>query len=188
MIIEPPAKLYPARAKLGEKLARVKEFDGQLQEYHGTAAKAETTEQEALEDAKLTEEEAADRISRAQNLKGVFAARVKNRESALAKALLELKEAMSTAENELRGLVDTELGRRDAILTEKVRSTLQIPKEDGLAPFRLLIGHSPLIQSIRLLEPTSPFAGQDTPQQILDRAEGVLAKFHRVEIEARKEI
>jgi hypothetical protein len=65
----------PAKERVIAALERYKQTDADLQDYRATSSKAEVEEQKGLDDPKLTEQEAADKISRAQNLKSVYAAR-----------------------------------------------------------------------------------------------------------------
>jgi hypothetical protein len=184
----PPVKLYPGRAELAKKLAKYKEHDSELQAYRAKAARAEVDETLAAQNEKLSENESAEAISRAQNLKSVFAARIKSREAGLAKALEELKTATGTAEGELRGLVDRELNRRIPILTAKVRELLSIAEDDSTVPIRPLLYRSKLIHDVLRLEPPSTLWTGDTVEHTIGRAEEVLAKLGEIEVAAGREI
>jgi hypothetical protein len=72
----------PAKERVIAALERYKQTDADLKDYRATSSKAEVEEQKGLDDPKLTEQEAADKIPRAQNLKSVYASRIKQGGSA----------------------------------------------------------------------------------------------------------
>ncbi len=81
----------------------------ELLDYRAKEAKAELGMSEALEDGELSEEEAAHKISQAQNLRAVYVGRAAKLEGKLAGLLTELKAVFVSAVAELTHLVMVEL-------------------------------------------------------------------------------
>ncbi len=178
---ELPAKLYPGRAQLSEKLGRFKEHDSELQEYRAKAAGAEADEARALASEKLSEAESADQISRAQNLRNVFLSRIANREAALSRDLAGLKEALGAGETELRDLAGRERIRREGILFERICEVIEAKGLEINAVYPIL-RHSILIGELMALEPPGVLFGAETPEQVVGRAEAALSKFAKLEV------
>ena len=181
------ASPFPAKARLEKALAEHKRAQADLEEYRGSAAKAELNEQQALNDGKLSEEQAAERITRAQNLRGVYKSRITNREAKLTEMLKELAAVTEEAAKELRGLTHEEMQRRCKIIKERICETIEVDPEK-LHPQLLnsLLQLSPLIHAVRDCEP------QDNAWvrtgSAMDRAAELLIKFGRALALRGKEI
>jgi hypothetical protein len=176
----------PAKERVIAALERYKQTDADLQDYWATSSKAEVEEQKGLDDPKLTEQEAADKISRAQNLKSVYASRIKHREAALGKEEKALMSVRVTAAGELTGLVHREHQKREALFRKRVLAAGEYPQDAPVTHgLDLLFGASPLRRAIIECEPRN-YAILRLKAPLI--AEELIGLFDRFEAEVEKDV
>jgi hypothetical protein len=191
-VAEPPEKLHPARATLATKLAELEKALSDLADYEAKSARAERDEQQALDNAKLSESEAADAISRAQSLKAVYKSRTANRQQVIAALSKEVSEALRLANGELTQLVNAERERREVIFGDRVVAALEVG--NAVNPSRLkyeLAGVLQFCGPIQLIQALAPSTGIVTPgnaEGLVSIARDTLGKFERVIAESGRKL
>lgn len=171
----------PSVEKLAQALGEFREVGGELEAYRSKSARAGLTMSEALEDSALTEEETAEKISYAENLKSVYAGRAANLERKSAVLLEQLKAAMTAAMSEqtlqVRGLVER---RREKIISG-VYEVLGAydPIVRGLIARATRI--CPAIQELECLTPGDSYGVRSMPPEgVVATAESVLRNQERL--------
>jgi len=188
----PPEKLHPARGKLATKLDQLERALGDLADYTARAERAGVDENRAMEDEHLSETEAAEKIQTAQLQKSVFKARIANREKAIAAFSKELAVAITGGTNELRGLVNAEVDRREGIIGERIIAVLQVG--NAIDPTRMkkelfgLLQFCGPVQVVRALAPPLGVVSQGDTGNLVEIAKDILTKFEQVIKEAAKTI
>jgi hypothetical protein len=189
--VAPPEKLHPARGKLAAKLDQLEHAMGDLSDFTARAERAGIDENRAMEDEGLSEAEALEKIQTAQLQKNIFKARIANREKAVTTFSKELATAINESNNELRGLVNAEVERREGIIGERVVAALEVGT--AIDPTRMkkelwdLIQFSGPVQVVRALAPRLGVV-QGTPESLVLMAKEILGKFALVIAEAGKKL
>ena len=187
----PPEKLFPARAALATKLDQIERAQKDLSDFTARAERAGVDENRALEDETLSESEALEAIQTAQMQKSVFKARIAAREKAVAALSKELGTAVTGGVNELRGLVNAEVERREGIIGDRIVEVLQTGKaiDPTLMTRELaqLLAFSGPLQVVNALAPPS-YVEQGNTENLVAAAREILGKFERVIVEAGKKL
>jgi len=187
-----PEPVYPACKKLKATLSDYSSAAAELEAYRGKEAKAELGMSEALEDGELTEQEAAQKISHAQNLKAVYAGRAANLEKKLAGLLTEVGTALVGATSEFSHLVATELEKRREIIMERLEAALGGINERVALPDQLLLSlarYSKPLNTVELLKPSSLYNVKDMPAaDVIRTAESLLMDLETFKLEVGKDI
>jgi hypothetical protein len=184
----PPAQIYPARSKLTAKLAEYERALADLEDYKGRAERAAIDEDRAMADSQLTEKEAAERISHAQNERNVYQARQAQREKAMAAFLTELKTVLDAAHREFSNAVRVERTRVRDILAQRVASAGQLEDYSAVDLDELLDFSGPL-RELRALEINSTsILFCDRPELISGMARKVLGAYEALELQRRKQV
>jgi hypothetical protein len=186
--VEPPEKLFPARTKLDKVLTDYEKASTDLDDSRGHLARAETDEQSALNNLELSDEESADRVAVAQRNRGIYGARVANREAAQAKLLKELKDSLNPAHHEHSALVVGVFSKWLDILRGRVMTAGRIG--DGFSrDVDVLLENSALIQEIRSLQINSGFLlFCDSPEQITGMARKILAGYEAIAAKQKEQV
>jgi hypothetical protein len=192
--VAPPEKLLPGRAKLTAKLDQLKQAMGDLSDFTARAERAGVDETRAMEDEQLSETEALEKIQTAQLQKNIFKARIANREKAIATFSGELATAINEGTNELRGLVNVEVDRREKIIGDRVIAALEVG--NAIDPTRMkkvlwdLVQFSGPVQLARALAPSLGIglAQPGNAENLVRMAEDIMGKFERATAEAGKKI
>lgn len=185
----PPAVIYPAKQSLAIKAAEFERAEQDLEDYRAKTARAQRDESEALESAQLSEQEAAEAIGRAQNLRNVYLSRTASKEKAIAALTPELASAINAAGAEFRGLQGQELHKRKEIITARVLEKIE-PVADGSRrdqAIALLLEHSGPVQKIVALGWVSHIYTKDDTGLLLT-ARALLEKFDQLTVEMGREI
>jgi hypothetical protein len=189
---EMPEPVYPACKKLKAALSDYSSAEAELESYRAKAAKAELTQSEALEDDGLTEQEAAQRISHAQNLKAVYTGRAANLEKKSAGLFTELGCALVAASSELTHLVSTELEKRREIIVERLIAALGgIAEHAGSQDQQLLnlTRYSKPLNAVERLKPSPLYNAQKLPAaDVIRTAESLLMDLETFKLEVGKKI
>jgi hypothetical protein len=190
--VETPEPVHPACKKLKAALSDYSSAEAELTAYRGKEAKAELAMSEALEDGELTEQEAAQKISHAQNLKAVYAGRAANLEKKSTGLLTELGAALVAASAELSHLVVTELEKRREIIMERLEAALGGINERAVLPVQQLLSltrYSKPLNTVELLKPSPLYNVKDmAAESVVRGAENVLMDLETLKLEVRKEI
>jgi hypothetical protein len=182
--VELPEKLLPAKSKLDKTLADYVKASLDIEEARGHLARSERDEAKALADENQSDSENMDAVAFAQKSRGVYAARVANREATLAKQAAELSKAISEAANELRGLVNAEIARREGVVGARVTEVLQVgnavdPRRMGHALAQVLVFSGP-IQLVQALLPAPSFSISGNNEHLVGAAKDLLTKFQKL--------
>lgn len=164
--------------KLQVALSDYQAVGQQLLNYRAQEAKAELAMSEALEDGELSEEEAAQRISQARDLKAVYAGRAAKLERKLAGLLGELKGVFVSASAELTHLIMVELEKWRELVVERVQEALGGVDEQVAGSRQQLLSVTRFSKPLNALERLKPspvmgikeMSGEDVVRQV----EGVL--------------
>jgi hypothetical protein len=187
-----PEAVYPACKKLKATLSDYQSSEAELEEYHAKAAKSELAMSEALEDGELTEQEAAQKISHAQNLKAVYAGRAANLEKKLAGQLAELGSALVAASSEFTHLVVTELEKRREIIVERLEAALGGLNERAFPPNQQLLSltqFSKPLSTVERLKPSPIYNVTNmAPADVTRTAESLLNALETFKLEVGKKI
>jgi hypothetical protein len=116
----PPEKILPAKAALAKVWADFQRAATDLQEAQGHLARVEADEQAALNDETLSVAESSDKVAFCQRSKGIYSARLANREAAKGKLLTDLKGAITAAHAEFSNLIRVEHSRRHDALARRI--------------------------------------------------------------------
>ena len=185
----PREPIYPARVKLAAKAAEFERAEADLEDYRGKAARAQRDETQALESTELSEEQAAQAISRAQNLRSVYLSRTQNKEKALEALAPELAAALNESVGELRQVVNLELQRRKGIVTARVLESIEAI--GGGARREMAIGQllefSGPVQRVAVLGP-APYIYTKNETGLGASARAILEAFEQLTVELKREI
>ena len=184
--VELPEKT--ARGLLAAKLAEFERSQVDLSDSHAHLSRSEVDEQSALNNLELSDEESADRVAVAERSRGIYGARVANREAAQAKLLKELKTAVKVAHNEFSTLVNDERTRRRDILFTRVTEAGRLVGS-FTGELEVLLECSGLIQAIHALEIGSQsLLFCDSAEQITGIAKRILAGYEAIAAKAKEQI
>jgi hypothetical protein len=184
----------PEKTTRGRLVAMLGEFEGacsELSDYAARAERARIDADRAMEDAGLTETEAAEKIQTFQLQGNVYKARQAQREKAIASLSKELTSAIGQANSELQGLVNREVDRRREILGARVLAAAGVAdtSRPGLAPALAdLLDYSEPIERTKALEPSPVIQTAGNHEILVQAAKDALAKHERVIAEAGKRI
>jgi hypothetical protein len=169
-----------------EQLARAMGAYPQLKEdsqvYRGKADRATADEESALTSEVLPEVEIARLMTKAQNLKAVYVKRIERKEQELARLITELETIYPLATIEFTGLLNAELDKRQAIVTERLLRALgadetrlatheifAIPQHTGA-----LCEYAGMVRAISRLRPGSYFGRPGDESAITNAATALL--------------
>ena len=186
----PPAQIYPARLQLTAKISEFEMALANLEDYRSKAARAQRDEEEALDNGKLTEGQAADSISRAQNLKAVYSSRTANKEKAIAALSSDLTNVIRQSHSELQGLVNREVERRREVIGARVLEVAGATDTNrpGLKPALAdLLDYSEPILRVRALAPRPLITLSGNSESLVQSSKDVLEKYTAVIAEAAAE-
>ena len=145
---------------------------------------------EALEDGELTEQEAAQKISHARDLKAVYAGRAAKLEKKAAGLLAELGTALVAAVSELTHVVMGELEKRRELIVERIKEALGGIDEQTGAPRQQLLSvtrYSKPLNRLELLKPSPVYNVKDMPAEDVVRfAQSVLKALETFKLEVGK--
>jgi hypothetical protein len=122
--------------QLARALGAYDQSDQDLQAYRNKIARAESDEEAALTSEVFSEDEIAKRMGKAQNLKTVYATRLAHKEKIQASQVQELEAAYPLAVRELTGLINVELDKRQATISAKIISAMDVDT-DGLTSYEV---------------------------------------------------
>jgi hypothetical protein len=176
-----------AKEQLVSVLAQLKEARQSLENYKADCLKAQQIEKESLADQSLSEDEAVDRIARAQARIQVYRARIGERQAVVDRIEKELvgfnqqSELVSAFKpgllvavaDELRGEYKTLLDSRTALLKNRVLEVLQITDVAMVPSLSQILHRSPLLAVIAQCRPPQINPNVSAEQQ----AQDLLAKF-----------
>jgi hypothetical protein len=183
--VELPEKT--ARGRLASKLSEFERACSELSDYAARAERARIDADRAMEDAGLTETEAAEKIQTFQLQGNVYKARQAQREKAIASLSSELTTAIGQAGSELQGLVNREVDRRREIIGARVLAAAGVADttRPGVAPVLAdLLDYSEPIERIKALEPSPVIQTAGNHEILVQAAKDALAKHARVIAEA----
>jgi hypothetical protein len=191
--LERPASIkgeaQPSRKRLERAILAYRKAEGEIEEYQGRAERAVADEERALENADLTESEAAKQIAASQSLKAVYASRTASRQKALTGLFNELKSALEAANNESRGCID--------VLVESRLETLRhrLIKAGGLdqsilvrREFQFVLEHAESIRCLRQMQIIWVSGLADTSTAAFHLAERIQKNFAVLETERDRTI
>jgi hypothetical protein len=112
--------------QLAQALSAYQQSATDLEAYRNKASRAQADEEAALTSEVFSEHEIATRMGRAQNLKTVYATRIAHKESTMASQVAALEAALPQATLEFTGLLNTELGKRQVIVNERLLQATDI--------------------------------------------------------------
>jgi hypothetical protein len=188
MTAAPPAQLLPARSVLNKTLTDYEKAGLDLEEARGHLARSETDEQSALNNTELSDAECGDRVAVAQRSQGIYSARVKSREAAQAKLLVELKAAANSAQSEHSNLCSDLLSKRQELVRGRIIEAASLVGRFS-GELEMLLDHSELIQEVRNLEVNSvAVLYADSAQAITGIARKILAGYEAVAALGRKSV
>jgi hypothetical protein len=179
--VEAPSRLMPARGTLIRKLSEYTASTATLKEFKSRLARVEIDESNALESGD------DDLLGRAQSQRGIYVAKIANREAALVKQLGELKTAVSSASQELSELVRSVFLKQHDSIAAAVMEVLE-PAE-SFNPLELddLLEHDARLVRIRKIELPS-FIDNGSADGMVGFAKVVLDGFDAVITEGKKEL
>jgi hypothetical protein len=184
-----PEKLFPGKAKLAGALVDYVKASLDMEEARGHLARAETDEQAALNNLELSDAGCSDLVAVAQRSRGIYSARLTNREAAQAKLLKELKASLQGAHSEYSALVGAELSRRLDILRVRVMTAGQFGAAASRDVGSLLLEHSAPIHEIRSLQFNhTAFLFSDTPEAITGIAKRILAGYETIAAKQKEQV
>jgi hypothetical protein len=144
-----------------------------------------------MEDAGLTETEAAERIQTFQLQGNVYKARQTQREKAIAVLSGELTNAIGQANRELQGLVNKEVDRRREIIGARVLEVAGATESNrpGVAPALAdLLDYSEPILRVQALAPRSLLGLSGNSESLVQSSKDVLEKYTAVMAEAATKV
>jgi hypothetical protein len=137
-------------------------------------------------EAGTSEEEAAEKIHKAQTTRAVYAARIQNRELAVGTVFGLSVAAVKSASSELIGLTDRELKRRQTIIESRLCEVLQAPEDSRPYLAEILDLSGPCI-AMRELQP-SPYVDFNNRENVAHTAKSILEKCKKLALEWGKAI
>jgi hypothetical protein len=183
----PPAQLFPARSALTRTLADYEASVADIAQYEAKIARADVDEAEAI-NADITETESADRITRTQNLRNVFRARLAAKETAKAKLLTQLSAALNAGHNEFSALVGDLVATRRETLRGRVLVAGQLGEDSGTDVDVMLESAKPISELRGLEVPSASITYCDRAETIAGMAKRILAGYEALELQRRKQI
>jgi len=165
----------PSVENLADALSDYRAALDELGAYRSKSARAELSVAEVLENGALSEEESAQKISQAQNLKGVYAGRATNLERKAAVLLEQLKESLAAAMRAQSNEVGLLIDRRREQIIERVYEALGRPSQIARGEVMHLTRFCPAIQKLECLQPGNFYEVPKLPSDsVLATAESVL--------------
>jgi hypothetical protein len=184
--VELPAPLHPAKNRLAKVLADYEKLAQDLEDARGHLSRSEVDEAAALDSQ---ESDAEDRIAVAQRSRGIYGARVANREAGLKKLALELKAAAQVGQQEFHLLVMAELGRRSEILLGRIMEAGQLLKDRTYsADVERLLGSSKPMLDIHSLDIPSSMGMGDDGNLVAGMARRVLEGYEALAVKKKEQI
>jgi hypothetical protein len=185
-----PTKLYPNKHVLQKTLQAYKTAKEDRDGYANKLSKTEIELDKVLNNTKLSEEIASERIAKLQADKSMYAARVTQREQAVAKVFGELISAVKVANSEKTGVIATESARIKDVLVDRVTKAVGGLTESPGYRHELenfLHEFSGPVARLRMLEGTS-YLDEGNETHVMEMARTILSQFDRFLFEVGKEI
>jgi hypothetical protein len=162
-----------AREQLVTVLGELKEARQSLDRYKADCLRAQQIEKESLADQSLSEDEAVDRIAKAQARIEVHEARIADRQAAVTGIEKQMMSLILPTPYELRSEYETLLDSRAALLKGRVLEVLKITDVAMVPSLSQILHRSPLLSVTAQCHPPQINPNVSSEQQ----AQDLLNKF-----------